>query len=80
MSDAASSPPALFERDGHVAIITLNRPEIGNALSRAMGELVREYWEEIRTNPDIRCTVITGAGDRTSRPAPICRMSRRPER
>jgi enoyl-CoA hydratase/carnithine racemase len=64
MSDAAAAPPALFDRDGHVAIITLNRPEMGNALSRAMGALVRDYWEEIRSNPDIRCTIITGAGDR----------------
>lgn len=57
-------PPALFEQVGHVAVITLNRPHIGNALSRAMGQLVVEFWEEIRSNPEIRCTVITGAGDR----------------
>lgn len=64
MSEVDEEPQALFERDGHVAIITLNRPKLGNALSRAMGALMIEYWEEVRANGDIRCVVITGAGDR----------------
>jgi (E)-benzylidenesuccinyl-CoA hydratase len=64
MSQVSEEPHMLFERVGHVAVITLNRPHIGNALSRAMNALIREYWEEIRSNGDIRCTVITGAGDR----------------
>ncbi len=64
MSDTVEAPQALFERDGHVAVITLNRPAIGNALSPTMGALMAEYWEEIRSNSDIRCTIITGAGDR----------------
>jgi enoyl-CoA hydratase/carnithine racemase len=29
-----------------------------------MGAALRECWDEVRDNPDIRCTVITGAGDR----------------
>ena len=37
---------------------------MGNALSPTMGALMAEYWQEIRSNPDIRCTIITGAGDR----------------
>lgn len=64
MSEIVEETQALFERVGHIAVITLNRPERGNALSRAMHALMIEYWQEIRTNGDIRCTVITGAGDR----------------
>lgn len=64
MSEIVEESQALFERVGHIAVITLNRPERGNALSRAMHALMIEYWQEIRTNGDIRCTVITGAGDR----------------
>lgn len=64
MSEVSEAPQALFERVGHVAVITLNRPHIGNALSRTMNALVREYWQEVRDNGDIRCVVITGAGDR----------------
>jgi E-phenylitaconyl-CoA hydratase len=64
MPESASDAPLLFERQGHVAIITLNRPTRGNALTSSMAERLLEYYEEIRVNPDIRCTVITGAGDR----------------
>jgi enoyl-CoA hydratase/carnithine racemase len=45
-------------------VITLDRPHRGNALSSAMNERLHECWGEIRTNSDIRCTVITGAGER----------------
>ncbi|MGI8663609.1 MAG: crotonase/enoyl-CoA hydratase family protein [Acidimicrobiales bacterium] len=57
-----SDPDLLFERDGHVAILTMNRPESKNALSSEM--LVRMYdgWVEVDTNPDIRVCILTGAG------------------
>jgi enoyl-CoA hydratase len=57
-----SEPHLLFERDGHVALLTMNRPEARNALSSEM--LVRMYdaWVEIDSNPDIRAGVLTGAG------------------
>ena len=53
---------ALIERDGHLLIITMNRPDRFNALSGAM--LIRMYdaYEEASNNPDIRCIVVTGAG------------------
>jgi enoyl-CoA hydratase len=59
---ADEAPHLLFDRDGHTAIVTLNRPEKKNALSSEM--LVRMYdaWLEIDTNPDIRVAVVTGAG------------------
>ncbi|MEJ5254053.1 MAG: crotonase/enoyl-CoA hydratase family protein [Acidimicrobiales bacterium] len=58
----SEEPHLLFERDGHVAIITLNRPEKKNALSGEM--LVRMYdaWLEIDRNPEIRVAIVTGAG------------------
>jgi enoyl-CoA hydratase/carnithine racemase len=62
--EATEQSPVRFERFGHVAVITLNRPTRGNALSSAMGEALRDCWDEVRDNPDIRCTVITGAGER----------------
>ncbi len=63
MSDE-EQPHAIFEQDGHIARITLNRPARGNALTSSMGDLIAGFWEEIRTNPTIRCTIITGAGDK----------------
>jgi E-phenylitaconyl-CoA hydratase len=64
MSEVSQAPQALFEQVGHVAVITLNRPHAGNALSRAVHALMLQYWQEVRENGDIRCVVITGAGDR----------------
>lgn len=61
MSDQ-TEPHLLFARDGHVATVTMNRPEAKNALSGEM--LVRMYdaWVEIDENPDIRVAVLTGSG------------------
>ncbi len=55
-------PHLLFERDGHVAIVTLNRPASRNALSGEMLVRMADAWVEIDENPDIRVAVVTGAG------------------
>lgn len=55
-------PDAIVEREGHVLVVTLNRPERMNALSGAM--LVRMYdaFVEASTKDDVRCIILTGAG------------------
>jgi enoyl-CoA hydratase len=55
-------PDAIVERDGHLMVIIMNRPERYNALSGAM--LVRMYdaMVEASEDPDIRCILLTGAG------------------
>lgn len=55
-------PHLIFERDGHVAVVTLNRPEARNALSGEMIARMADAWVEIDENPDIRVAVVTGAG------------------
>lgn len=55
-------PHLLFERDDHVAIVTLNRPESRNALSGEMIIRMADAWTEIDENPDIRVAIVTGAG------------------
>ena len=52
----------LVERDGHVLIVTMNRPERRNALSSSMLRGMEEAWDEVNSNPDIRVAVLTGAG------------------
>jgi enoyl-CoA hydratase/carnithine racemase len=49
------------ERDG-VAIVTLNRPEKYNAFNLKMQHELRHVWLSLRTNTDVRCVVLTGAG------------------
>jgi enoyl-CoA hydratase len=62
VSDQPEEPHLLYERDGHVAIVTMNRPAAKNALSGEM--LVRMYdaWVEIDEDPELRVAILAGAG------------------
>ena len=55
-------PHALIERRGHVLVVTMNRPQARNALSGPMMALMRQAWDEVDADPDIRVAVLTGAG------------------
>ena len=54
----------LFQLDGHIATITINRPEAMNAIDRRTAEELAEAWERVRTDPDIWVAILTGAVDR----------------
>ncbi|MFH1811000.1 MAG: enoyl-CoA hydratase-related protein [Pseudomonadota bacterium] len=58
------NPLCLFERVGHVAILTLNRPEAANALSRALVAELATRLAEAAADKELRALVVTGAGDR----------------
>jgi enoyl-CoA hydratase/carnithine racemase len=52
-----------FEKRGHVAILTLNRPDNMNALGApGDGDVVQAVCEEVNGDMDVRCVVLTGAG------------------
>jgi enoyl-CoA hydratase len=57
-----TEPHLRFERDGHVAVVTLNRPEARNALSSEMLVRMEQAWVEIDEDPEIRVAIVTGAG------------------
>jgi enoyl-CoA hydratase/carnithine racemase len=51
--------------DTHVLLITLNRPQVGNALNTQMGHDLFDLWSRLTEDPgEIRCVVLTGAGDK----------------
>jgi 2-(1,2-epoxy-1,2-dihydrophenyl)acetyl-CoA isomerase len=50
-----------LRRDGAVLTITLNRPEVLNAINRAVHEQLRSSLKEAR-DPDVRAVIVTGAG------------------
>jgi len=52
------------EMDGHVAWVTINRPEAYNAFSPTMERELRETWEAFRRDDDVRAIVLTAAGDK----------------
>jgi enoyl-CoA hydratase len=49
----------------HLLVVTLNRPEVRNALNTVMGNELRKLMVPLRFTPgDLRCIVITGSGDK----------------
>jgi enoyl-CoA hydratase/carnithine racemase len=64
-------------RDGHVALLRLNRPEARNALSPEMMELIASALEELDPDPDVRCIVIAGSDKVFAAGADIKAMSER---
>ena len=51
-----------FELDGHIAVVTLNRPEARNAISPEVGVRLAEAWQEVKDNDRVRVAVLTGRG------------------
>ena len=63
------------ERRGHVGLVTLNRPEVLNALSpELMSELVPSL-EALDVDPEIRCLVLTGSDKAFAAGADISHMA-----
>lgn len=60
------SETLLIERpEDHVVLVTMNRPDVANALNTQMGRDLMTWFEEIALDPgDVRCIVLTGAGDK----------------
>ncbi len=46
-----------------IATLTMNRPEVRNALSMEMRQQLNEALHDIETDDSVRCVVLTGAGD-----------------
>lgn len=62
--DFQNSGAVLVERDGHVMVVTLNRPEAMNAVNAEVTRLLGDALEEAEHDALIRAVVLTGAGDR----------------
>tara|TARA_R110002096_G_scaffold13370_2_gene47412 strand:- start:375 stop:1136 length:762 start_codon:yes stop_codon:yes gene_type:complete len=56
-------PSVTYERDGSVAIITINRPDFRNALDLAAAEAFADAAHRLVIDQDVRAAVLTGAGD-----------------
>lgn len=57
--------PVDFQVKNHVATITLNRPEAMNSLDPESTAQLNSIWQEVRDNPEIRVSVLTGAGSKS---------------
>jgi enoyl-CoA hydratase/carnithine racemase len=64
--DPASAPKNLefikYEKKGHVAYVTINRPEVRNALHSYAYIELRSCWRDIGLDPEIYVGIVTGTG------------------
>lgn len=58
-----AEPHFLYEKRGHVALCTFNRPEKKNALTIEMVVQMADAWDAADSDDDIRAIVLTGKGD-----------------
>lgn len=59
-----SENSVLIERNGRVGIITINRPQVRNALNFETWKYLTAAFAELEAAPEIRVIVVTGAGDK----------------
>jgi len=62
--------------EGAVAKVVLNRPEKLNALTWEMRQQLREYFERLRFDDDVRAIIVTGEGRGFCSGADVGRMQR----
>src|SRR5271170_7843645 len=53
-----------YEERNAVAWVTLNRPEVLNAVNTTMQRELASVWRALRNSDAVRCVVLTGAGER----------------
>jgi enoyl-CoA hydratase/carnithine racemase len=71
----------LWEADGGILTVTLNRPDRLNALSSQLQSELAAFWARVRDEPELRCVILTGAGRAFSAGADTADLSsgRRPD-
>ena len=51
-----------YEKRGHIAYVTLNRPDKLNAMNAAMHRELGEVWQDFQMDPGMRAAVLSGNG------------------
>ncbi len=64
MTETTAEPVLVTDRQGAVAILTLNRPQAMNALSQALIRALTAEILALAKDDAVRVIVLTGAGDR----------------
>lgn len=57
-----SADPILFDIDGYIATITLNRPDNRNSMTPEVMALFHEMIDKVKASTEVRCLIITGNG------------------
>jgi len=79
-------PALLFEIRDHIAYLTINRPEVHNAINPEVVVRLAEAWQRVADDDDVRAAIITGAGTKAfsagadlARMIPLMTGARQPE-
>jgi enoyl-CoA hydratase len=56
--------PVHYEPDGAIVVVTLDRPEVGNAIDRPTAEALAEAFRRFDADASLAVAVLTGAGGR----------------
>ena len=56
-------PAALYEKEGGIATVVMNRPAVRNAINGEMLCRLADAWQDINDDPAVRVAILTGAGD-----------------
>lgn len=54
--------PVEIKKEGHLAIITLNRPEARNAINSEMAKTMEACLDDYESDPELRCAILTAEG------------------
>jgi enoyl-CoA hydratase/carnithine racemase len=54
----------MYEKRNRVATVTINRPEVMNALHPPANEELDRVWNDFASDPDVWVAILTGAGDK----------------
>jgi len=58
-----SAPAVLYSKEGPVATVVMNRPEVKNALNGEMLVRLADAWQDINDDVNVRVAILTGAGE-----------------
>jgi enoyl-CoA hydratase len=54
----------LFEKDGHLATLTIDRPKMRNALNDDTVEEIADAVAQVEADPELRVLIVTGSGEK----------------
>lgn len=60
---AVPTPAVIVEKEGHILIVTLNRPEKKNCVNSEVMCRLYDAWVRLDEDPELRVAILTGKGD-----------------
>ena len=68
-----------YEKKGRIAYVTINRPEVMNALNAKAHEELNDAWNDFKDDDDVWVGILSGAGERAFCTGNDLKEERRPD-